>query len=76
MTARKADATPTGYREILSVLDALPVIVRETRRRQALSLRRAAEVTGVSFSTICRVDNGTGDPNLASIKALLRWAAK
>jgi transcriptional regulator with XRE-family HTH domain len=66
---------PVGYGEILSVLDALPVIVREARRRKGLSLRDAGAAAGVAPSTLLRVEDGLLDCRLESAKALLRWAS-
>jgi transcriptional regulator with XRE-family HTH domain len=66
---------PTPYGEILAVLDALPLIIREARRRKGLSLRRAADEAGVAASTMMRVEEGVLDCRLDSAKSLLRWAA-
>lgn len=70
-----SDGTPVSYSEILAVLDALPLIVREARRRRGLSFRGVADEAGVSFSTVMRVEEGVIDCRLDSAKALLRWAA-
>lgn len=68
-------AAPTGYDEVIGVLESLPVIVREARRRKGLSLRSAAEEIGVSFSTMSRIEAGHGCV-LESAIAVLWWAAK
>ena len=65
-------ALVTPYAEILALLDSLPVLVREKRRREGLSLRQAARDTGLSFSTICRCENGD-DIVLTHARALLAW---
>lgn len=67
--------TLAGYEDVLAVLDALPVLVRETRRRKGQSLREAATASGCSFSTISRCESRKGDPSLSSIAAILRWVA-
>lgn len=66
---------PGGYDDLIMVLGDLPVICRETRRRKRQSMREAADQAGISASTFCRVEARTGDPSLANIVAILRWAA-
>lgn len=66
------DGVPAAYTELISVLEALPLLVRETRRRKALSLRAAAVDSGVQMSTLQRCEQGAG-MHLASVVPLLRW---
>lgn len=67
-----ADPALTRYDELLDVLDHLPILVREKRRRDGLSVRAAARGLGVSFSTLSRVEHGE-DCSLATARALLGW---
>lgn len=62
----------SSYAELLDLLDHLPVLVREKRRREGLSIRRAAEQNDVSFSTLDRVEKGA-ECSLAVAKSLLAW---
>jgi hypothetical protein len=63
---------PTGYQEIVNVLNALPLIVREKRRRDRLSLRAAEADSGVSAGTINRCEQGDG-LQMSHAVALLSW---
>ncbi len=65
---------PTSYAELVSVLQALPLLVREKRRRDGLSIRAAAKLVGVSFGTLNRFETGE-DIVLSNAVALLRWVA-
>jgi transcriptional regulator with XRE-family HTH domain len=47
--------------------------VRRRREEQGLSLRDVAEVTGVSASTLSRIENGTGKPDADNIARLAAW---
>jgi len=60
------------YGEIASVLDALPFLLRETRRARRLSQRAAAKQLGCSFSTVCRMESGE-DCALSNAVAVIRW---
>lgn len=67
---------PTGrlttYTELAAVLDALPLLCREKRRREGLSMRAAARQIGCSFSTVHRFEGGKG-AHLDNAAAVLRW---
>lgn len=63
---------PTSYAELASLLDSLPLLVAETRRRKGLSIRGAARDLGCSFSTVFRIEAGE-DYNSRLLPALLRW---
>lgn len=65
----------TPYAELAEVLANLPLLVRERRRQERLSIRAAAEQIGISFSTIHRMEHGD-DMNEASLAAVLRWLAR
>src|SRR5881397_2196228 len=47
--------------------------VRRRREQRGLSLRDVAEVTGVSASTLSRIENGTGKPDADNIARLAAW---
>src|SRR5882724_12347527 len=47
--------------------------VRRRREQQGLSLRDVADLTGVSASTLSRIENGTGKPDADNIARLTAW---
>ena len=47
--------------------------VRRRRQQKGLSLRDVAEETGVSASTLSRIENGTGKPDADNIARLTAW---
>src|SRR5436190_17762965 len=47
--------------------------VRRRREQEGLSLRDVAELTGVSASTLSRIENGTGKPDADNIARLAAW---
>src|SRR5438128_12476263 len=47
--------------------------VRRRREQQGLSLRDVADETGVSASTLSRIENGTGKPDADNIARLTAW---
>ena len=53
-------------------LDALDRLTRERRRRTNLSLRAAAEESGVPFNTLARVEKGHL-PDLGNFRRLVNW---
>lgn len=69
------DGPPTGYTELVEVLEALPTLVREKRRREGLSLRDAAEQAGISAATILRFERGDGVDFRGTALPLLKWVA-
>lgn len=62
------------YGTVADVIEALPQLVAEKRRRGEWTLRGVAEQTGVSFVTVDRAEKGK-DLRLSSAVALLRWLA-
>jgi ribosome-binding protein aMBF1 (putative translation factor) len=66
---------PLGYGEIIAVLAAVPVILRETRRRKGESLRGAADQLGIAASTVMRWERHEQEPSTTDIIRILRWAA-
>jgi DNA-binding transcriptional regulator YiaG len=72
----RSRAAPSSYPEIIDVLESLPVMLRETRRRKGLSLRQAAEELDVSFSSVTRWERGqTVGLGIKVIVRVLRWIA-
>jgi transcriptional regulator with XRE-family HTH domain len=47
--------------------------LRRRREQRGLSLRDVAEDTGVSASTLSRIENGTGQPDADNIARLASW---
>src|SRR5712692_12035006 len=47
--------------------------VRRRREERGLSLRDVADQTGVSASTLSRIENGTGKPDADNISRLASW---
>ncbi len=47
--------------------------VKRRREELELSLRDVADVTGVSASTLSRIENGTGKPDADNIARLTGW---
>src|SRR5256714_13999671 len=47
--------------------------IRRKREEQGLSLRDVADETGVSASTLSRIENGTGKPDADNIARLAGW---
>jgi DNA-binding XRE family transcriptional regulator len=66
----------TSYDELAQLLDQLPFLVRETRRRRGLTQRAAADEIGCGFSTISRLEAGGADCSLTNAIALLRWIGR
>lgn len=62
------------YASTIATLTALPQQLRDRRASAALSLRAAAQIIGVSTSTLHRIETGRG-ANLRSVIAVLRWLA-
>lgn len=67
-----SDGVLTSYSELADVLDSLPLLVRERRRADGLSLRAAAKQTDVGFNTIARLEKGD-DCSLTNAITLVRW---
>lgn len=77
---KTGDRTPesgcelTSYRELASLLESLPMLLREARRSRRLSTRAAAdEIGGIGHSTLWRVESGRGEASLTNAVAVLRW---
>jgi predicted transcriptional regulator len=57
---------------VIQVLDALPELVSEKRRREGLSLRQTAQLMDMSFSTVQRCEAGH-DISLSNAVKFLYW---
>lgn len=66
---------PASYDDVIAVLEVLPIILRETRRRKGLSTRAAAIQLGMTHATISRWEGGHHAPGRDAIIRVLRWAA-
>ncbi len=69
---RDSDCELTSYRELATLLENLPMLMREARRSRQLSGRTAGAEIGISVSTISRVENGA-ECSLTNAVAVLRW---
>lgn len=47
--------------------------LKKKRNANKLSLRAVEKETGISFSTIRRIEEGHGEPELETIEKLCRW---
>src|SRR5439155_7642066 len=47
--------------------------IKRRREELKLSLRDVADVTGVSASTLSRIENGTGRPDADNIARITQW---
>ena len=72
---RETKDIPVPYAELIAVLDGLPFLLRETRRRKQQSLRAAADEIGVPFTSYQRWEKDDSYPDTRTIPALLRWVA-
>ena len=43
------------------------------RKGMGISLRKCAEISGISFSTLSRLERGIGEPDRYSKEALTKW---
>jgi transcriptional regulator with XRE-family HTH domain len=68
-----SDGELTTYAELAAVLDSLPLLMREKRRKDRLSVRAAAEQAGVSFMTFSRWERGDTGRNVSAVAEMLRW---
>jgi predicted transcriptional regulator len=65
-----------SYPEMARVVELLPTLVREKRRRDGLSLRAAGDALGVAGSTVKRFEDGTGGVSGETVPVLLRWVGE
>lgn len=62
----------TGYAELIGIIDVLPTLVREKRRRLGLTLRQAEAQCGVGLTTLHRYEKRE-TISQEGLVALLRW---
>jgi transcriptional regulator with XRE-family HTH domain len=76
MAARRMSTErPTAFSEFAEVLEILPHLIHNTRRRKGLSLRAAASEIGISFTTLTRIEHGSAF-NSSILPVLLRWLGR
>jgi transcriptional regulator with XRE-family HTH domain len=63
----------TSYGEVLDVLTGLRAAVIEGRRREGLTLRDLAAISGTSINGLSRFERGVGDIQLATALKLIAW---
>lgn len=69
-------ARNTDYDEVIRVIRNLSGLVAKKRHRDGISLREAARQSGVSFSTIQRLEVTDGKVHVDTLLALLEWVKK
>lgn len=72
----QASLALTPYEELAQILDNLPLLVREARRRKRHSLRAAAADMGVPFATLHRLERDRALPIMRHAATLLRYIAQ
>lgn len=65
-------ATKSNNDSLISTIE-LGRVVKRRREELKLSLRDVADKTGVSASTLSRIENGTGKPDADNIARLSDW---
>lgn len=60
------------FAELAEAIEGLPLIVLSARRSHHLSQRQLAKATGLSFSTISRIEAGR-EMSTVSLLVILRW---
>lgn len=63
------------YHQLIAVIEDLPTIVRETRRRRRMSLRDVEAMTGVALNTLSWFERRVGSVKVETVVALLRFVA-
>lgn len=71
--SRGMSDAPTTYTELAEVIASIPVLIRDKRRRDGLSLREAGRQLDVSFSSVKRWEAGEAIGSTDELMALLRW---
>lgn len=66
-------SAPASYSTLARILILLPDLHLEARRQRGLSLRQAAAQSGVSYSTLHRLEAGHAGCTLEHAIAVLRW---
>ena len=62
------------YRELESIspLDELSDVIRRERKKQKLTLRSLSELSGVSYSTLVKMESGDDGINLKTLKQVVQ----
>lgn len=63
------------YPELIRVIEDLPIIARERRRKKRMTLQEAADACGLSKVGYWGVENPKGSPNGTTIIAVLKWCS-
>lgn len=63
----------TSYSEVFDVLTELRQAVIEGRRREGLTLRDLAAISGTSINGLSRFERGIGDIQLSTALKLVAW---
>ena len=61
--------------DLVAILRSLGTTLLSVRTARGLSLREVSRATGVSFSTITRIEHGE-DCNLSSAIAVIEWLGR
>jgi transcriptional regulator with XRE-family HTH domain len=69
---KEADFMAQSTKNLVNTLE-LGRAIRRKREDSGLSLRDVADETGVSASTLSRIENGTGKPDADNIARLTTW---
>src|SRR6202158_2063523 len=72
-TATPLEVNPMIRSRNLVNTEELGRAIRRRREELSLSLRDVADKTGVSASTLSRIENGTGKPDADNIARLTHW---
>lgn len=51
-------------------------VLRKWRERSGLNVREAADVIGISYSTLSRLENADSAPDARTFMAILNWLVK
>lgn len=67
------ELSPLSYGQVLEILDELPTAVRVVRRIRRISMREAAEESGISHAQFGKIEDGHVDMRVSSLRLLLHW---
>ena len=64
----------TRYRQLekITPLDELAEVIRKERRNQKLTLKELEELSGVSYSTLAKLESGDDRINLKTLKQVTK----
>lgn len=66
------EPSPFWLGQVITAIEEVPTMLRFARLNRGLSIRAAAKLIGVSFSTISRIENNEF-AEVKSYLAVLRW---